>query len=56
MENSLNVAINDAETSTAKNIDRFKKHLKDFTEKLKEESVTLMDLARQEKYLKSDMK
>lgn len=56
MENSLNVAINDAETSTAKNIDRFKKHLKDFTEKLKEESQTLMDLARQEKYLKQDMR
>lgn len=38
LESSINVAINEAETSTAKNIDRFKKSLKEYTEKLKEES------------------
>jgi len=43
LDSSLSIAINEAENSTAKNIDRFKKILKDFIDKLKEESVVLMD-------------
>lgn len=38
LESTITVSINDAETSTAKNIDRFKKSLKEYTEKLREES------------------
>lgn len=38
LESTITVSINEAETSTAKNIDRFKKSLKEYTEKLREES------------------
>lgn len=51
MEGSLNVALSEADNNTAKNIDRFKKTLKERIEKLKAESVELNEGVMREKYL-----
>ena len=42
MEGSLNVAISEAENNTTKNIDRFKKTLKERIEKLKIEQAEIL--------------
>lgn len=51
LEGSLNVALSEADNNTAKNIDRFKKTLKERIEKIKLESIELNELVMQEKYL-----
>lgn len=51
LEGSLNVALSEADNNTAKNIDRFKKTLKERIEKLKNESVELNEEVMREKYL-----
>ncbi len=51
LEGSLNVALSEADNNTAKNIDRFKKTLKERIEKIKLESIELNEFVMQEKYL-----
>jgi dynein heavy chain len=51
LEGSLNVALSEADNNTAKNIDRFKKTLKERIEKLKTESVELNESVMREKFL-----
>ena len=43
MEGSLNVAISEAENNTTKNIDRFKKTLKERIDKLKIETTEIFE-------------
>lgn len=51
LEGSLNVALSEADNNTAKNIDRFKKTLKERIDKLKAESADLNESIMKEKYL-----
>ena len=51
LEGSLNVALSEADNNTAKNIDRFKKTLKERIDKLKAESADLNESVMKEKYL-----
>lgn len=51
LESSLNVALSEADNNTAKNIERFKKTLKEKIDKLKAESVDLSELVNQEKFI-----
>ena len=51
MEGSLNVAISEAENNTTKNIDRFKKTLKERIDKLKGETTEIFEKMQHEKYL-----
>lgn len=51
MEGSLNVALSEADNNTAKNIDRFKKTLKERIEKLKVETQEISEGVMKEKYL-----
>jgi dynein heavy chain len=51
LEGSLNVALSEADNNTAKNIDRFKKTLKERIDKLKAESADLNESVMQEKFL-----
>ena len=44
-EGSLNVALSEADNNTAKNIERFKKTLKERIDKLKAESVDISESA-----------
>jgi dynein heavy chain len=51
LEGSLNVALSEADNNTAKNIDRFKKTLKERIEKLKAEAIELNEGVMKEKFL-----
>jgi dynein heavy chain, axonemal len=51
LESKLNSAVNDAEASTTKNIDRFKKNLKQYVEQLKEETAVLLEQITSERYI-----
>lgn len=51
LEGSLNVALSEADNNTAKNIDRFKKTLKERIEKLKTETIELNEGVMRERYL-----
>ena len=51
LEGSLNVALSEADNNTAKNIDRFKKTLKERIEKLKVESLEINEHVMHERFL-----
>lgn len=51
MESSLNVSLSEADNNTAKNIERFKKTLKERIEKLKGECLEMSEAVNKEKFL-----
>lgn len=51
LESSLNVALSEADNNTAKNIEKFKKTLKERIDKLKGECLEVSETVNKEKFL-----